>query len=84
MISYQLSQQLPQGFSSTGYLLHQISRPSDGNTDQSDTCDLSLPTPVTTRIASQALVSATAMSSSDLEPYTSSDPLVPTWNNLRW
>lgn len=33
---------LPQGLSPTAYLLHQISQPSDGNTEQRHNCDLSL------------------------------------------
>lgn len=61
---------LPQGYSPTAYLLHQISQPSDRNTDQNDACDLSLPLPVTTCIASQALLVATVMSSGDFGPLT--------------
>lgn len=65
---------LPQGFSPTAYLLHRISRPSDGNTAKTHLWPLTAHT-VTTCIASQALLTAIGMSSSDLLPPASSDLL---------
>lgn len=58
-VSFYLSDiwHLPQGFSSTAYLLHRISRPSDWITDQKNTPVTSYcPTPVTTSIASRAVL----------------------------
>lgn len=68
---------LPQGISPTAYLLHRISQPSDWNTEQRHTCDLSLllPWQPVLPLKLSSLQPWRPAMTLDLLPPASSDPL---------